>query len=134
MGSRVVRERELGGLWSHSRIILFQVFMHGRDLIMASWDILNLKQHEIRNPISLHMFLLFFCRCWMNFPADSSMKSYLVKEMGKNGTVFSSSVVRDKCSNCMYMRKRNLAADASGLPSTHNRSPCDMEHTWHQSH
>lgn len=59
MGSRVVRERELGGLWSHSRIILFQVFMHDRGVIMASWDILNLKQHEIRNTISLHVSFFF---------------------------------------------------------------------------
>lgn len=59
MGSRVVRERELGELWSHSRIILFQVFMHDRGLIMASWDILNLKQHEIRNQF-LSTFLFFF--------------------------------------------------------------------------
>lgn len=57
MGSRVARQRELGGSWSHSGIILLgQVFIHGNDLIMASWDIVNLKHHEIRNPISRNMF------------------------------------------------------------------------------
>lgn len=57
MENRAVRE--LGGLWSHSRIIVLgQVFTHGRDLIMASWDILNLKQREIRNPLSLHVFFV----------------------------------------------------------------------------
>lgn len=53
-------ERELGGLRSHSgSILLGQVFIHDCDLIMASWDILNLKQHEVRNPISLNISSFF---------------------------------------------------------------------------
>lgn len=126
MGNRVVRESELGGLWRPSGIILLgQVFIHGCDLIMASWDTLNLKQHEIRKPISLRAFP-FIAIAGYIFLQILSMKSNVVQELNKNGTSFSFAVVRDKCSE--------LAADASRLQSTHRRFPCDMEHTWLQSH
>lgn len=48
-------------------ILLGQLFYYNRDLIMA-----NLKQHEIRKLISLH--LLIFCQCWMKFPVNCSTK------------------------------------------------------------
>lgn len=61
MGSGVVGERDRGELWTHTGIIILgQVFMHGHDLIITSWDTFNLKRREIRKPVFfLHMFLFF---------------------------------------------------------------------------
>lgn len=50
-------KRELGELWTHTGIIILgPVFIHDRDLIIASWDTFNLKQREIRKTnISPHV-------------------------------------------------------------------------------